>query len=232
MAQTERGNLIIQLREITKSYFLPETTIDVLKGINLEVIEKEFVAVMGRSGSGKSTILHIIGCLDRPTSGKYHFMGIDINDKTDNELAEIRNRKVGFVFQSFNLLSRLSAWKNVELPLIYSGIPQKQRRLSAMGILERVGLLERAEHKPSELSGGEQQRVAIARALINKPAVILADEPTGNLDSHSGSEVMEIFSSLNNEGVTIVLVTHEKDIASKANRIITIKDGVCVSGCN
>lgn len=222
---------MIKLIDITKTYTLPGLAIDVLKGINLEVIENEFVAIMGRSGSGKSTLLHIIGCLDRPTSGEYLFMGIDISLKTDNELAELRNGKVGFVFQSFNLLPRLSAWKNVEVPLIYSGVSPKERKQRAMDMLARVGLLERAEHKPSELSGGEQQRVAVARALINKPAVILADEPTGNLDSRSGNELMEIFSTLNKGGVTIILVTHENDIASKANRIITLKDGVCFSGC-
>lgn len=222
---------MIKLIDITKTYTLPGLAIDVLKGINLEVIETEFVAIMGRSGSGKSTLLHIIGCLDRPTSGEYLFMGIDISLKTDNELAELRNGKVGFVFQSFNLLPRLSAWKNVEVPLIYSGVSPKERKQRAMDMLARVGLLERAEHKPSELSGGEQQRVAVARALINKPAVILADEPTGNLDSRSGNELMEIFSTLNKGGVTIILVTHENDIASKANRIITLKDGVCFSGC-
>lgn len=222
---------MIQLIGLKKTYFLPKVTIAVLKGIDLEVMEREFVAIMGPSGSGKSTLLNIIGCLDRPTEGKYLFMGIDINNKTDNELAEIRNKKIGFVFQSFNLLPRLQAWKNVEMPLIYSGIGQKERKEKAFEMLKRVGLLDRAEHKPSELSGGEQQRIAIARALINNPSVILADEPTGNLDSRSGKEIMEIFKSLNEEGVTIIMVTHEMDIASVAKRIVTIKDGVCYSGC-
>ncbi|GAB4409231.1 MAG: ABC transporter ATP-binding protein [Thermodesulfovibrionales bacterium] len=222
---------MIKLIDVRKSYILPMITIDVLKGINLEVSDGEFVAIMGPSGSGKSTLLNIIGCLDRPTSGRYLLMGIDVNEKTDNELAELRNRKIGFVFQSFNLLPRLSAWKNVEMPLVYGGVASKERRDRAMEMLRKVGLLDRAEHKPSELSGGEQQRVAIARALITMPAVILADEPTGNLDSRSGMEIMDIFSALNREGVTIVLVTHEKDIASRANRTMTIKDGVCSSGC-
>lgn len=216
---------------LKKSYILPKVTIEVLKGIDLDVSEREFVAIMGPSGSGKSTLLNIIGCLDRPTEGRYLFMGIDINSKTDNELAEIRNKKIGFVFQSFNLLPRLPAWKNVEMPLIYSGVKQKDRRQRAFEMLERVGLLERAEHRPSELSGGEQQRVAIARALINNPVVILADEPTGNLDTRSGKEIMEIFRRLNEEGVTIIMVTHEMDIASVARRIVTIRDGVCYSGC-
>lgn len=222
---------IIQLIALKKSYILPKVTIEVLKGIDLEVVEKDFVAIMGPSGSGKSTLLNIIGCLDRPTEGKYFFMGMDVNSKTDNELAEIRNKKIGFVFQSFNLLPRLQAWKNVEMPLIYSGINQKERKERAYAMLKKVGLYDRADHKPNELSGGEQQRVAIARALINNPAIILADEPTGNLDSRSGKEIMEIFRKLNEEGVTIIMVTHEMDIATFAKRTVTIKDGVCYSGC-
>ncbi len=222
---------MIALKDVKKSYSLPKVTIEVLKDINLEVSEKEFVAIMGPSGSGKSTLLHIIGCLDRPTSGTYLLTDVDVSRKTDNELAEIRNKKLGFVFQSFNLLPRFPAWKNVELPLLYSGVSASSRKQRAMDILEKVGLSQRADHFPSELSGGEQQRVAVARALINNPAIILADEPTGNLDSRSGREIIEIFKSLNNEGVTIILVTHEKDIAEQAGRIITIKDGLCHSGC-
>ncbi|HBR21544.1 MAG TPA: macrolide ABC transporter ATP-binding protein [Nitrospiraceae bacterium] len=197
----------------------------------MEVAEKDFVAIMGPSGSGKSTLLHIIGCLDRPTSGQYLLLGVDVSSKTDNELAEIRSRKIGFVFQSFNLLPKLIAWKNVELPLLYAGVDADTRKKKAFEMLEKLGLSHRAEHYPSELSGGEQQRVAIARALINDPAIILADEPTGNLDSRSGKEIIEIFKGLNKEGVTIVVVTHEKDIAEEAGKIITIRDGVCQSGC-
>lgn len=221
----------MSLRNIRKSYVLPKVTVDVLRGIDMEVAEKDFVAVMGPSGSGKSTLLHIIGCLDRPTSGQYLLLDVDVSRKTDNELAEIRNRKIGFVFQSFNLLPKLIAWKNVELPLLYGGVEPDTRKKKAFEMLEKLGLSHRAEHYPSELSGGEQQRVAIARALINDPAIILADEPTGNLDSRSGKEIIETFKSLNNEGVTIVVVTHEKDIAEEAGKIITIRDGVCQSGC-
>lgn len=223
--------MVITLRNIRKTYVLPKVTIEVLKGIDLEVAEKEMVAVMGPSGSGKSTLLHIIGCLDRPTSGAYLLIDVDVSRKTDNELAEIRNKRLGFVFQSFNLLPRFPAWKNVELPLLYSGVTAPERKQRALDILKKVGLSHRSDHYPNELSGGEQQRVAIARALINNPAIILADEPTGNLDSRSGKEIIEIFRALNAEGVTIVMVTHEKDIAEQAGRIITIKDGVCQSGC-
>lgn len=223
--------MIIRLKDVRKSYPLAGTDIEVLKGIDISIAEKEFVAIMGPSGSGKSTLLNLIGCLDRPTSGTYLFMGINVTDKTANELAELRNRKIGFVFQSFNLLPRLSAWKNVELPLTYSGVPAAKRKQTALEMLEKVGLTGRSGHKPSELSGGEQQRVAIARALINRPLVILADEPTGNLDSRSGNDIMAIFRSLNEAGVTVVMVTHENDIASQAQRIITIKDGACFSGC-
>ncbi len=210
---------------------LPKISIEVLKGIDLEVQQGDFVAIMGPSGSGKSTLLHILGCLDRPTTGQYLLEGVDVSTKTDNELADVRNKNIGFVFQSFNLLPRFSAWKNVELPLLYSGVDAKSRRQRAMEILQKIGLAERADHNPSELSGGEQQRAAIARALINNPKILLADEPTGNLDSRSGREIMDIFDRLNREGVTIILVTHEKDIAEHAKRIITIKDGVCFSGC-
>lgn len=222
---------MISLRNIKRSYVLPKVTVDVLRGIDMEVAEKDFVAIMGPSGSGKSTLLHIIGCLDRPTSGQYLLLDVDVSRKTDNELAEIRNRKIGFVFQSFNLLPKLIAWKNVELPLLYGGVEPDTRKKKAFEMLEKLGLSHRAEHYPSELSGGEQQRVAIARALINDPAIILADEPTGNLDSRSGKEIIETFKGLNKDGVTIVVVTHEKDIADEAGKIITIRDGVCQSGC-
>jgi len=223
--------LLIQLRNIEKDYLLGKITLNVLKGIDLDVQEGDFIAVMGPSGSGKSTLLNIIGCLDRQTSGTYHFEDIDVASKTDNELAEIRNRKIGFVFQMFNLLPRFTAFKNVEVPLLYGNIPPQERKERVLNVLEKVGVAKRAHHNPNELSGGEQQRVAIARALVMNPSVILADEPTGNLDSHSGAEIMGVFRKLNEEGVTIMLVTHEIDIARIAKRIITIKDGVCLSGC-
>ena len=206
-------------------------SLEVLKGIDLDVENGNFVAIMGPSGSGKSTLLNIIGCLDRQTSGTYHFEDIDIAGRTDNELAEIRNKKIGFVFQTFNLLPRFSAFKNVEIPMLYSNIPHAERKERAMEVLTRVGISHRINHKPSELSSGEQQKVAIARAFIMNPSVILADEPTGNLDSRSGSEIIKIFKELNKDGATIILVTHEMSIAKEAERIITIKDGVCLNGC-
>lgn len=221
---------MIVLKDIKKSYVLSRFTVEVLRGISLEVEKGEFVAVMGPSGSGKSTLLNVTGCLDRPTSGLYLLEDVDVSGKTDDELAEIRNRKIGFVFQVFSLLPRLPAWKNVEVPLLYSGVSAGERKTRALSLLEKVGLAERAEHGPNELSGGEQQRVAIARALINNPAIILADEPTGNLDSRSGTEIMDIFDKLNREGATIIMVTHDKEIADRAKRVVTIKDGVCSVG--
>jgi len=222
---------LISLRDIKKSYLLGEVKIDVLMGINLDVDRGDFVAIMGPSGSGKSTLLNIIGCLDRPTSGRYLFEDIDIADRTDNELAELRNKKFGFVFQTFNLLPRYSALKNVELPMFYGDIPPAKRQERAIEMLKRVGIIDRKDHTPAEMSGGEQQRVAIARALVMYPTVILADEPTGNLDSKAGLEIMNIFKDLNEEGITIILVTHERSIAEFSKRIITIKDGVCSYGC-
>ena len=222
---------MIALKDIYRSYELPRITVEVLKGINLEAEQGDFIAIMGPSGSGKSTLLNIIGCLDRPTSGRYLLDNVDVSTKNDNELAEIRNRSIGFVFQSFNLLPRFPAWKNVELPLLYGGVEPKMRKQKAVEMLGRMGLGDRSDHKPNELSGGEQQRVAIARALINSPVIILADEPTGNLDSKVGREIMEIFAELNRGGVTIILVTHETEIAGFAKRIITMRDGVCYSGC-
>ncbi len=222
---------MIVLKDIYRSYELPKITVEVLKGINLEAEQGDFIAIMGPSGSGKSTLLNILGCLDRPTSGHYLLDNIDVSTKNDDELAEIRSRSIGFVFQSFNLLPRFPAWKNVELPLLYGGVEPKLRKQKAIEMLGRMGLGDRADHKPNELSGGEQQRVAIARALINSPVIILADEPTGNLDSKVGREIMEIFAELNRAGVTIILVTHEMEIAGFAKRIITMRDGVCYSGC-
>jgi putative ABC transport system ATP-binding protein len=223
--------LLIRLRDIKKSYLIGKVSLDVLRGFNLDVKKGDFVAIMGRSGSGKSTLLNIIGCLDRQTSGTYQFEGSDIMTRTDNELAEFRNKKFGFVFQTFNLLPRFSAYKNVELPMLYSDIPSREREKRVLEMLKKVDLLHRKDHSPAELSGGEQQRVAIARALVMKPLVLLADEPTGNLDTHTGAEILEIFKQLNKEGITIILVTHEMAIAKEATRIVTIKDGVCVDGC-
>ncbi|MBI5409297.1 MAG: ABC transporter ATP-binding protein [Nitrospirae bacterium] len=217
---------MIHLENIRKDYVIGGASLEVLKGIDLDVQKGDFLAVMGPSGSGKSTLLNIIGCLDRQTAGTYHFEGIDVSIKTDDELAEIRNTKIGFVFQMFNLLPRFSAFKNIELPLSYSNIPYEERKERVMEVLSRVGISQRASHKPNELSGGEQQRVAIARALLMNPSVILADEPTGNLDSRSGGEIMDIFKGLNNEGVTIILVTHETAIAQTAKKIMFMKDGV------
>ncbi len=210
---------------------LGDVSLEVLRGIDLDISESGFMAVMGPSGSGKSTLLNIIGCLDRQTSGAYHFEGIDTSHKIDNELAEIRNKKIGFVFQTFNLLPRFSAFKNVELPMVYSDIPAAERRDRALEMLKKTGIGNRAHHTPGGLSGGEQQKVAIARALVMQPSVLLADEPTGNLDSRSGAEIISLFKELNREGVTIILVTHEKAVAEAAKSIITIKDGICSSGC-
>ncbi len=223
--------MLIHLRDIKKNYLIVGSSLEILKGIDLDVEGSDFVAIMGPSGSGKSTLLNIIGCLDRQTSGTYYFEGIDAASKTDDELAEIRNKKIGFVFQMFNLLPRFSAFKNVELPMLYSHILPAERREKVIEVLEKVGISHRAQHNPSELSGGEQQKIAIARALVMSPSVILADEPTGNLDSRSGAEIMGIFKKLNEEGVTIILVTHEMVVAQEAKRVITIKDGVCFSGC-
>jgi putative ABC transport system ATP-binding protein len=220
---------MIDLTDITKNYRMGEVEFTVLSQVSLAVRKGEFIAIMGPSGSGKSTLMNIIGCLDRPTSGQYRFEQREISTMTDDELAAIRNGKIGFVFQTFNLLPRFSALKNVEVPLIYSGVPARSRKERAAPLLEKVGLADRMQHKPSELSGGQQQRVAIARALVNNPPLLLADEPTGNLDSRSGEEILNILTGLNQQGVTIIIVTHDKDVAARCKRILHLKDGRIVS---
>jgi putative ABC transport system ATP-binding protein len=219
---------VITLEGITKVYRTGEVEVAALKGISLHIPEGEFVAIMGPSGSGKSTLMNLIGCLDQPSSGRYILDGYDVSALSDDQLAWIRNRKIGFVFQSYNLIPRASAVHNVEMPLIYAGDNQ-QRRERAMAALESVGLLQRAGHLPSELSGGQQQRVAVARALVTDPAILLADEPTGNLDSESSLEIMKLLRDLNQQGRTIVLITHEPDIAAFAQRVVRVRDGVIVS---
>jgi putative ABC transport system ATP-binding protein len=217
---------VIEIKNLVKDYKLGDVPVHVLKGISLEIERGDFVAIMGPSGSGKSTLMNILGCLDKPTAGTYHLDGISIGQLDRDQLAEIRNRKIGFVFQQFNLLARTSAVENVELPLMYTDIPANERNARAMRALHAVGLAGREEHHPSQLSGGQQQRVAIARALVNDPQIILADEPTGALDSRTSVEIMAIFQRLNREaGITMIVVTHEPDIAAYANRNIHFKDG-------
>ena len=217
---------MIVMEGVKKLYRMGEVEVAALQGVSLKVEKGEFASIMGPSGSGKSTLMNIIGCLDVPSAGSYELDSIPVGGLNDNELAEIRNRKIGFVFQTFNLLPRESALDNVELPMIYRDMPEKERRELALQMLEAVGLGERAKHRPTEMSGGERQRVAIARSLVNSPSIILADEPTGNLDSRTGAEIMSIFQKLNEDGITIVLVTHEKDIALYSHRIIHLRDGL------
>lgn len=217
---------IIHLDGIRKSYFMGKNELEVLKGISLDIRKNEYVALMGPSGSGKSTLMNIIGCLDTASEGKYVLNGHDVSTMKDNDLATIRNKEIGFVFQQFNLLPRLTALENVALPLVYAGIGKKMRNEKAMHVLEMVNLTDRSHHKPNELSGGQCQRVAIARALVNDPSLILADEPTGNLDTRTSYEIMGIFDNIYNNGNTIVLVTHEEDIANHARRVVRLRDGV------
>ncbi|WEK37649.1 MAG: ABC transporter ATP-binding protein [Candidatus Pseudobacter hemicellulosilyticus] len=220
---------IIHLEQIRKSYFMGKNELSVLKGIDLNILKNEYVALMGPSGSGKSTLMNILGCLDSPTAGRYILNGQDVSKMADDALADVRNKEIGFVFQQFNLLPRLTALENVALPLVYAGLSKKQRTEVAVDVIQKVGLEERMHHKPNELSGGQCQRVAIARALVNKPSLILADEPTGNLDSKTSVEIMDIFSAIQEAGNTVVLVTHEEDIANYAKRIVRLRDGLIES---
>jgi putative ABC transport system ATP-binding protein len=220
------GPLVIAIEDVTKLYQMGEETIHALRGVSLNIHRNEYLAIMGPSGSGKSTLMNMLGCLDTPTSGRYEFNGQDVASMVDDELADIRNREIGFVFQTFNLLARSDALRNVELPLIYAGISPHERRDRARTALESVGLGNRVHHKPNELSGGQRQRVAIARALVNRPSIILADEPTGNLDSKTGVEILALFEDLYEMGNTLIVVTHEESVARNARRIIRLHDGL------
>ena len=220
---------LIHLQQISRRYKMGGEVVHALRDVSLDIQRGEYVAIMGPSGSGKSTLMNLIGCLDTPTSGAYELNGNRVSEMNDNQLAEIRNREIGFVFQTFNLLARSNALHNVELPLIYGGIPADERRRAALEALSNVGLADRVHHKPNELSGGQRQRVAVARALVNKPSILMADEPTGNLDSKTGEEIMALFDELYRKGNTIILVTHEEDIAKHARRIVRLRDGLIAS---
>ncbi|NJO87130.1 MAG: ABC transporter ATP-binding protein [Lewinella sp.] len=217
---------VIDIQELRKTYLMGSTEVQALRGVDLQIKTNEYVALMGPSGSGKSTLMNLLGCLDSPTGGRYLLDQSDVSKMTDGELAEVRNAKIGFVFQTFNLLPRLSALDNVALPLVYSGLARKQREARAYEVLAAVGLDDRTDHKPNELSGGQRQRVAIARALVNKPSIILADEPTGNLDTKTSIEIMGLFEQIHDQGNTVILVTHEPDIAEHAHRIVRLRDGL------
>ena len=221
--------VVVRVSDVKRTYFMGKVEVNALRGINLKIEKGEFVSIMGPSGCGKSTLMHIVGCLDRPTSGHVHLDEVDVDELDDDLLAEIRNKKVGFVFQIFNLLPKLNAVENVELPLIYAGVGLEKRREKAVELLEIVGLKDRIYHKPSELSGGQSQRVAIARSLACDPSILLADEPTGNLDSKSGEEIIRLFMDLNARGITLIIVTHDEDIANHSKRIVRLKDGLIVS---
>jgi putative ABC transport system ATP-binding protein len=219
------SDLVIQIRDLTRAYVMGAETVQALRGVTLEIRRNEYVAIMGPSGSGKSTLMNLIGCLDTPTSGEYWLNGQEVSRMPDDALARVRNREIGFVFQTFNLLPRASARANVELPLVYGGVSARQRKQRAEAALQRVGLGDRMDHRPNELSGGQRQRVAIARALVNDPAILLADEPTGNLDSSTSEEIMRVFAALHAQGQTVIMVTHEADIAAHAARIVLLRDG-------